>query len=133
VLVFIDETGDLGFDFTTSGTSSHFVVTALVLTDDRERRPLESAVRRTIKNKLAAGKKGKKHPATELKGRDTSLAVKQYFWRHVRAVPFKLYAVALNKETVPAKLQRQRERLYSYVARLVVDSIPVEEWVHSST
>jgi hypothetical protein len=53
--------------------------------------------------------------------------VKQYFWRQVRGVPFDLYAVALNKESVSAKLQRQKDRLYGYVAALVVDSIPFNQ------
>lgn len=127
MIIFIDETGDLGFDFTKHGTSSHFVVTALLVSEDRLRRPLEAAVRRTIKNKLNVGKQAKKKPVNELKGRRTALSIKQYFWRHAQSVPFTLYATVLDKEQVAPQLQRQKNRLYNYVARAAVDAIPVEQ------
>jgi hypothetical protein len=75
MLIFIDETGDLGFDFSKPGTSSHFVITALVLAQDKLRKALEGAVARTIKNKMNVGKRGKKKPTAELKGRATVLPI----------------------------------------------------------
>lgn len=126
MLIFIDETGNLGFDFSKKGTSSHFVITALVLADQPQRRALEKAVERTLKNKVNVGKKVKKHPVHELKGRDTAFAVKEYFWRQVQAVPFTLYAIALNKERGYPALQQQKERLYNYLARLLIDRIPLD-------
>ena len=90
MLIFIDETGDLGFDFTKKGTSSHFVITALVLSDHHQRKALENGVARTIRRKINVGKKAKKRPAQELKGRRTSLEVKQYFWRQVEGLGFRL-------------------------------------------
>lgn len=127
MLIFIDETGDLGFDFTKRGTSSHFVITALVVAEHAQRRALEKAVARTLRKKVNVGKKGKKQPVHELKGRKTSPEVKRYFLREAQKVPLRLYSVALNKERVYPELQRQKERLYNFVARLLVDQIPIEE------
>src|SRR5262249_45271559 len=52
MLIYIDETGDLGFDFTKQATSRYFVITALVLPGHPQQRDLKFAVNRTLKNKV---------------------------------------------------------------------------------
>lgn len=122
--IFIDESGDLGFDFS-RGASSHFTITAIVI-NDRYTRDLEKAVSRTIKNKINISKKKKKKSISELKGSGTDLAVKQYFWRQVEVIPFSLYSITINKERVYADLQRKSERLYNFLARMLIDQIPLD-------
>lgn len=124
MLLFIDESGDLGFDLEKRGTSSHFVITALVLEDHGDRKILEKGVERTLKNRINVGKKGK-NPTLELKGHKTSIEVKRYFWRQVLKCKFGLYVLCLKKSGVPSHLRAGPERLYNYLARLVVDSIPL--------
>src|SRR5215813_7318998 len=78
--IFLDESGDLGVELSKPGTSQYFVLTLLLTTTQEARRGVEKAIERTVRNKMRKGKKGK-IPALELKGTNTSLEVKQYFYR----------------------------------------------------
>ncbi|HEY7310081.1 MAG TPA: DUF3800 domain-containing protein [Gemmataceae bacterium] len=114
-----------------NGTSLFFVITALVIQTRQERTDLESAVKRTIKRKVNVGKKGKKQPAKELKGRKTDLPVKEYFWRQVVDIPLRLYALVVEKVRVADVWRKQKSHLYNYLARSLVDRIPIEDGVSS--
>lgn len=50
--LFLDESGDLGFDLRKRGSSNYFVITFLLVKGNRERKALENAVERTIKSKV---------------------------------------------------------------------------------
>ncbi len=116
MLVFLDESGDLGFDFTKGGTSRFFVITILVVENHEDRVRLFKAIERTIKNKVRKGKKGKT-PEIELKGAKTSAAVKAYFFRQLDPVKFQIYSLVLNKARVYDALQENQAKLYNYIAR----------------
>lgn len=47
--IFLDESGDLGFDLSKSGTSRYFVITLLVCEDLQTQNGIISAVKRTLK------------------------------------------------------------------------------------
>ena len=68
--VFLDESGDLGFDFTKGGTTRFFVVCLLVIPTSQDLRLIEKAVERTIRHKIFKDKPSKK-PFVELKGSRT--------------------------------------------------------------
>ncbi|GJQ57390.1 MAG: DUF3800 domain-containing protein [Candidatus Scalindua sp. AMX11] len=61
MFIFLDESGDLGFDFNKRKTTKKFVITLLVCNSDETRREFTKAVRRTLKNKLNRGKKNLRH------------------------------------------------------------------------
>lgn len=67
MFIFLDESGDLGFDFSKRKTTKKFVITLLVCDTDEAQREFTKAVRRTLKNKLNRKKKNSRH-VTELKG-----------------------------------------------------------------
>lgn len=75
MFIFLDESGDLGFDFNKAGTSQTFTI-ALLVCERQTVRQIKNAVKRTLKNKVNTKRKKKVH---ELKGTSTSLAVKTYF------------------------------------------------------
>lgn len=125
MLLFIDESGDLGFDFDKRGTSTHFAITALVLESHGSRKILEKGVERTLKNKINIGKRAK-DPTKELKGHKTSIEVKQYLWRQIQACDFSLYVICVRKCDLPAHLRGHQERTYNYLARLIVEKIPLD-------
>lgn len=56
--IFIDESGDLGFNFDKKGTKPFFVIGALVCNNVNAYKGIQRAVERTLKNKLR--KKSKK-------------------------------------------------------------------------
>jgi len=84
--IYLDESGDLGFDFSKPATTNYFVVTVLGVRDNLTNRKIEKAIERTLKNKINRGRK--RNSATELKGSMTNLATKQYFYRQVKSVAF---------------------------------------------
>ncbi len=92
--LYLDESGDLGDLIQSPGTSRHFVIAILEINGDTNKKVMEKAVARTLRNKLH----GKRHrQANELKAAKTVFAIKEYFYRQVASIPFKLYAVILDK------------------------------------
>jgi len=76
VIIFLDESGDLGFDFRKRKTTKKFVITLLVCNSDAARKEFTKAVMRTLKNKLNQKKKNSRQ-ITELKGINTTLEIKR--------------------------------------------------------
>ncbi|HVV69577.1 MAG TPA: DUF3800 domain-containing protein [Gammaproteobacteria bacterium] len=76
MIIYLDESGDLGFDFSLSRTSHYLIMACLVCNTPQSVQAMQRAVRLTLKNKLAAS-------YDEIKGGNTSLAVKKYFYNHL--------------------------------------------------
>jgi hypothetical protein len=126
-VIFLDESGDLGFD--KAGSSSYFVVTLLVCHSQEAAVHIRKAVDRTLKNKLRRGNP-KSHPS-ELKGSKTEDEILSYFFRQLPADGFHLYAVILNKERVYGHLRTKqgRKKLYNFMAKFVIQKVDVRRWV----
>ena len=123
--LYLDESGDLGFDFKAKSPSRFLTITVLATSQDQTVKRIRTAVKRTLKNKVNRGKKNEQ----ELKGSSTDIAVKRYFYRIVRDCKFGVYAVTLNKIRVLDQLVHGAEatdRLYNWVARRVLEKIPFE-------
>lgn len=123
MFIYLDESGDLGFDFTKGGTSRFFVITLLVLQTHEETRRLAKAVERTLKNKVRRGRK-KRGQAVELKGSKTEFAIKAYLWEKLRQIEFGVYSLILNKARVFDELRLDKGRLYNYISRLLIERCP---------
>lgn len=122
--LYLDESGDLGFDFVNKNPSRHFTVCVLATSDRTAFNRINKSVRKTLTRKL---KKPKDLKASELKGSKTSLDVKKYFYRQIAGEQFAIYAVTINKLRVYENLAREKERVYNWVARLVLDRIPMQK------
>lgn len=122
--LYLDESGDLGFDFDSKNPSRHFTVCILATSDRDSFKRIGAAVRKTLYRKLDKPRGSQVH---ELKGSNTSLAVKSYFWRLVKDCRFGIYAVTLNKRRVYDRLSRDKDRVYNFIARQVLDRIPFEQ------
>jgi hypothetical protein len=118
--LYLDESGDLGFDFFAKKPSKFFSVTVLTVDGIETNRRLINAVKKTIKRKLPKGQ-------AEMKGAKDSIGVKEYFYRQVSAIPYDIYSVTLNKRRVYDRLARQKDRVYNFIARNVLERIPVEK------
>lgn len=117
--LYLDESGDLGFDFFNKRPSRHFCVTVLVIHGIANRKKIASAIKKTVKRKL------KRQKRQELKGSKDSFVVKRYFYQQVESVPFEIYALTLNKRRVYDNLIAKKDRVYNFIARLVIDQIPL--------
>jgi len=119
--LYLDESGDLGFDFVNKKPSNFFTVTILALMGSAANRSLINSVKNTIKRKL-----NKKSDMMELKGSKTSLGVLKYFYSQCKGIEFDIYSLTLNKKRLYAHLTKDKERVYNYVVRLAMDKIPLE-------
>lgn len=123
--LYLDESGDLGFNPDKKGRPRFFTICILAVSTSTRNRSLSLAVRKTIR-RLLNPKGRRKRFVEELKGNATSLRVKEYFFRQVTGVHFGIYALTLNKERLYPELQEQKERLYNYLARLILNQLPFE-------
>lgn len=122
--LYLDESGDLGFDFVNKKPSKFFTILILAIKGEYNRQ-LINAVKQTLKRKLNHNK-NKKRIVQELKATSTTLEIKKYFFKQVERLPFALFCLTLNKKKVYERLTREKERVYNYVARKVMDQIKFE-------
>jgi len=126
MVIFLDESGDLGFDLSKRGASRKFVITLLVCDNDATAKAIQVAVKRTLKNKLNH-KKSKSRFIHELKGTGTTIAVKQYFYRHLPENGWKIYTAALNKSRVKSHLTDKvgKKKLYNFLSHFILKQVPL--------
>ena len=122
--IFLDESGDLGFDFGKAGTSRQFVISLLVCRDKHAQDGFRRAVERTLKNKLNH-RKNSTRTVAELKGTGTTFAIKQYFFRQLPKDGWNIYSVTLNKLRVDAPLRSKagKKKLYNFLARFILEKV----------
>jgi len=118
--LYLDESGDLGFDFFAKKPSSFFTITILAVKGVENNRALLKAVKKTVRSKLP-------RKQVELKGTKDSIRAKKYFYEQVSAIPFGIYSISLNKRRVYDDLAKQKDKVYNFVAKNVLDRIPVED------
>lgn len=123
--LYLDESGDLGFDFVNKKPSKFFTITILATSSHEVDKALRKAVKKTLKRKLNHGKK--KRIVQELKGSSTIFEIKEYFYEQVKDLKFGVYSITLNKKRVYERLTKQKERVYNYVTKKVLDKIPFEK------
>ena len=125
MIIYLDESGDLGFDRIKAGTSKTFVITLLVCDELETAHGFKTAVRRTLKNKINR-KKGVSS-ARELKGSETILGVKTYFYRQLPQTGWRIYSVVLDKPRLLATLGRlpEKRKIYNFLARMILEKLPL--------
>lgn len=121
--LYLDESGDLGFDFVNKKPSRFFTLTILAVRGMENNRLLSKAVKKTLARKV----NHKKSTVEELKGAKTTIEIKKYFYEQIKDLKFVVYALTLNKKKVYERLSMDKERVYNYIARLVLDKIPFEK------
>jgi hypothetical protein len=124
--LYLDESGDLGFDFVTRKPTKFFTVCILAVQGHESNRALTVAVRRTIRNKLHPSRKSPSG-VMELKANSSDLSMKTYFYRHLSRVHFEIYALTLDKMRSWERLSRERVRIYDYMTGLLLEKIPLEK------
>jgi hypothetical protein len=130
MIIYLDESGDLGAELSKSGTSQHFVITLLVCDNQAVADGFKQAVRRTLKNKVNHPKKGKL--VNEFKGMSTKFVTKCYFYRHLPETGWRIYTIILDKARAyePLTTPEGQKRLYDLLAQLIlakVDFQPLDD------
>lgn len=126
--IYLDESGDLGFDFSKKGTSTKFTLTLLVCESPEAKKAIKSAVSRTLKNKIK-GKHRQDKRCIELKGTNISPAVKQYFYRQINSDAWGLYTLILNKRRVYTQFHpgQGQSKLYNFLSRFIIERLPLND------
>jgi len=124
--LYLDESGDLGFDFVQKTPSEHFTISIVLVKGYENNRALIKAVRKTLKRKLNK-KKGKRRYVHELKGSSSAIKVKQYFYGIAKKIPFEVFSLTLRKRRVYESLSRNKPRVYNWVAKMTLDKIKLED------
>jgi arsenate reductase-like glutaredoxin family protein len=115
--IFLDESGDLGFNFRNKKTSKYFVIACLFV---KEERPIEKITRKIfsgftkmeIKNHGGTLHAYKEKPAT-----------RQKVLNLLNKKDVSIISIYLNKAKVYTKLQDEKHVLYNYVANILLDRI----------
>ena len=120
--LYLDESGDLGFDFVNKKPSKFFTICILVIKSTESCKRIVKMIERTLRRKLNPKNKRKRF-IQELKATSTTLAIKQYFYRNIRDVDFSIYSITLNKKRLYPRLVEEKARAYNWIARVLLDHI----------
>jgi len=120
--IFLDESGDLGFDFTKVKTSKYFVITCLFTEDKRQ---IEKVVKKTHSEltKVIKRKVGTLHSVTE------SVKTRKRLLARLAATECKIMTICLDKKKVYSKLHDEKQVLYNYVVNILLDRIYTKKLV----
>ena len=123
MIIFLDESGDLGFNFDNKNPSRYFVITLLVCKGKTSTDAFKTAVKRTLKNKL--NHKKSKRKVQELHATHLNFANKSYFYKQIKNFDWQIYTVALNKIRVSQHLQNKmgRKKLYNFLANFIIEKV----------
>ncbi len=115
--IFLDESGDLGFDFSKSGSSKNFTIGLLVCDNAKVQQAIKSAVKKTLARKLNT--RNKKLQINELKGSASTLAVKEYFLNLIPDSGWHIYAITVNKAKIHDHLKTKngKNKLYNFLTK----------------
>lgn len=95
VSIYLDESGNLSFDFTKKKTTKYFVITALLCNDSKTSQQINRIIKWT--NKYQNNQIKIKFP--EVKGSSSTLKIKQYFYKHIRKLnSWGLYTIIVDKK-----------------------------------
>lgn len=123
MFVFIDESGDLGFDFTKKGKPSDFFVVGAIKIGD------EKFLNRVIKKHRKRLRK-KKEDGKEVKFSNTSPPNRRRILEDISKLDLEIFFVYINKHHAYARIKDDPVRMYSYLLKILVEkcfSKPVEE------
>jgi len=124
--IFLDESGDLGFDFKKKGTSSVFVVTFLFV--DGPKKPIEKIVSSTHSE---LSKKIKRRIGVLHATNEKPITRQRLLKRLAENNHCSIMTVYLNKKKVFTKLQDEKQVLYNYVTNILLDRIYTRKVVSS--
>lgn len=123
--LYLDESGDLGFDFVNKKPSKFFTVTILAVSSNERNRALLKAAKITLRRKLNS-RKNRKRIVHELKATKTIFSIKEYLFKKLENIHFGIYGITLNKKKIFEKLTRNKSKVYNWIARQVIEKIPFE-------
>lgn len=115
--IFMDESGDLGFDFTKKKTSKFFVITCLFVTNTRAIEKIVKSVFQSFSQQKRKHHPGVLHCSKELP------AIRRRVLVDLCKHEVRILSIYLNKTKVYTRLQDEKQVLYNYVTNILLDRI----------
>jgi len=115
--IFMDESGDLGFDFNKKKTSNFFVITCLFA---NEKKSIERIVKKVFRS---FSKQQKKHHPGVLHCSKETPSTRRKVLEELRRKDARILTIYLNKRKVYTRLQDEKQVLYNYVTNILLDRI----------
>ncbi len=115
--IFLDESGDLGFDFSKNKTSKYFVIACVFVENKRSVEKIVKKVfggfsKKEIKNHHGVLHFFKEKPVT-----------RKRVLKSLNEKDVKILFIYLNKKKVYTRLQNEKQVLYNYVTNILLDRI----------
>ncbi len=123
--IFLDESGDLGFDFEKSRTSKFFLITFLYC---KNKRPIEKIVALTH----AELKKQHKMKGGILHCYQQKPITRQRLLNRLAGCDCCVMTIYLNKRRIYAYIQNETDALYSYLTNILLDRILTKKLLGSN-
>lgn len=121
--IYLDESGDLGFDFTKARTTKYFIVTFLFAV---EKKPIDNSVKKIFRG--FPPKQIKVHPGV-LHAVKESPKTRQKLLNELARLDISILSIYLNKAKVYTKLQDEKQVLYNFVTNILLDRIMTKKLI----
>lgn len=118
--IFLDESGDLGFDFSKSKTSNYFIISFLFLKDQKIKNSVGKIVKKIYQN---FSKTGKRHHGGTLHCYKEEPKTRLRLLNLLAQKDISIITIYLNKRKVYTKLQNEKQVLYNYVVNILLDRL----------
>lgn len=102
--LYLDESGDLGFDFKKEKTSKFFTITILYIKSISDNKFIISEIKKTIKRKINIKDNSK---FSELKG-SSKIEIKKYLFNKIKDIDFEIYSLTIDK----VKFYRKKDQRF---------------------
>ena len=115
--IFLDESGDLGFNLNKSGTSKNFIITFFVI---KNKKPFDNIVKKTLAKMNKVERKslqGVLHSYKLLPRRRKKIL------KSILEYDFKLMVIRLNKSKVYTHLHNEKQVVYNYITNILLNRI----------
>lgn len=123
--IFMDESGDLGFDFTKGGTTSYFLITFLFT---QHKRSIEKCVKKVHK-----GLKKKYRKIGVLHAYKEEPITRKRLLYLLSKKDCRIMTILLNKKKVYTRLHDEKAVLYNYITNILLDRIFSKKLLPSSS
>lgn len=124
MLIFLDESGDIGKTLNNNG-SRWFTISILVCHSLQASAIIKNAVKKTLRRKINHKSSKNKHQY-ELKGTNTTIATKKYFYQQICGNnEWGIYSILVDKRKLANKIVKplQPSKVYNKLTRVLFESV----------
>lgn len=131
--IFLDESGDLGFDFSKKKTSKFFVISFLFVDGEMQKKRVGKIIKKVFEGFT---KKEVKFHHGALHAFKERPKIRTYVLGRLSKMPVSIISICLNKKNVYTPLQDEMHILYNYVTNILLDRIckkkilPLDKKIH---